>query len=95
MGRIRELINKFIQPADIEKTFDELALASGVNQSDLKQLKNYMEGINWKEFARENKEKKAIKKERAQTIDSKEINSKSQKSQSIRKDKREEREFGE
>lgn len=64
MGRLKELIDNFIQPKK-QQTFDELALAAGLNPSDLKQLKNTKEGISWSKFAREDenakKEEKASK----------------------------------
>ena len=52
MGRLKELINNFIQPKK-QQTFDELALAAGLNPSALKQLNNTKEGISWRKFARE------------------------------------------
>lgn len=53
MGRIKELINKFIQPEEQEKSFEELALSSGMTEIEIKELKNNIEGINWNKFARE------------------------------------------
>ena len=60
MGKIIDLIKNFIEPRK-QQTFDELAMASGISEMDLKQLKNTMEGIDWKSFSREDEEK-AIKK---------------------------------
>ena len=64
MGRLKELIDNFIQPKK-QQTFDELALEAGLNPRDLKQLKNTKEGISWSKFAREDenakKEEKASK----------------------------------
>lgn len=57
MGRLKELIDNFIQPKN-QQTFEELALAAGLNQSDLKQLKNTKEGISWSKFAREDESTK-------------------------------------
>lgn len=54
MGRIKELINKFIQPEEQEKSFEELALSSGMTEIEIKELKNNIQGINWNKFAREN-----------------------------------------
>ena len=52
MGKLKELIDNFIQPKK-QQTFEELALAAGLNPSDLKQLNNTKEGISWSKFARE------------------------------------------
>ena len=61
MGKILDLIKNFIEPRK-QQTFEELAVASGISEGDLKQLKNTMEGIDWKSFAREDEEKTANKK---------------------------------
>lgn len=53
MGRIKELINKFIQPKEQEKSFEEIALASGMTEIEIKELKGNIQGINWSKFARE------------------------------------------
>lgn len=54
MGRIKELIKSFIEPAPEEKSFDELAVAAGIGEADLNMLKKSIEGVNWK-FAEEEK----------------------------------------
>ena len=61
MGKILDLIKNFIEPRK-QQTFEELAVASGISEGDLKQLKNTMEGNDWKSFAREDEEKTANKK---------------------------------
>ena len=61
MGKILDLIKNFIEPRK-QQTFEELAVASGISEGDLKQLKNTMEGIDWKSFAREDEEKTANKR---------------------------------
>ena len=61
MGKILDLIKNFIEPRK-QQTFEELAVASGISEGDLKQLKNTMEGIDWKSFAREDEEKIKNKK---------------------------------
>ena len=40
MGRIRELIKNFLEPSEIEGTFNELAIASGLSQEEIKELNN-------------------------------------------------------
>lgn len=52
MGRIKELIKSFIEPAQEEKSFDELAVAAGIGEADLNMLKKSIGGVNWK-FAEE------------------------------------------
>ena len=46
MGKIIDLIKNFIEPKN-QQTFDELAVASGISEKELKQLKKTMEGIDW------------------------------------------------
>ena len=58
MGRIKELINIFLKPNEIEGEFNELAIASGLSSEEIKELNNTMNGINWSKFAREDEEKK-------------------------------------
>ena len=63
MGKIIDLIKNFIEPRN-QQTFDELAVASGISEKELKQLKSTMEGIDWKSFSREDEEKISKKKQR-------------------------------
>ena len=63
MGNIIELIKNFIEPRK-QQTFEELAVASGINEKDLKQLKSTMEGIDWNSFAREAEEQESKKRTR-------------------------------
>ena len=49
MGRLRELINIFINPIPPERSLDELAVEAGISEEDLKALKLAMNaGDNWK-----------------------------------------------
>ena len=50
MGRIRELINIFINPVQPEKSLDELAADAGIDASDLELLKKSANGVegSWK-----------------------------------------------
>lgn len=57
MGRIKELINIFLKPNEVEGEFNELAIASGLSSEEIKELNNTMNGINWSKFAREDEEK--------------------------------------
>jgi hypothetical protein len=65
MGKLRELINAFINPVEPEKSLDELAVEAGIEAPDLELLKksaNGLEGM-WK-FADdvvESKKKKSSK----------------------------------
>lgn len=52
MGKIIDLIKNFIEPRN-QQTFDELAVASGISEKELKQLKSTMGGIDWNLFSRE------------------------------------------
>ena len=61
MGRIKELIKSFINPAPEEKSFDELAVAAGIGEADLNTLKKSMGGVSWK-FDDEMEESKKVKK---------------------------------
>ena len=45
MGRIKELINKFIQPSETSKTFDELAIVAGIKPGALEELKETQNGV--------------------------------------------------
>ena len=47
MGRIKELIKSFINPAPEEQSFDELAVAAGIGEADISALKKSMGGVNW------------------------------------------------
>ena len=58
MGKIIELIKSFINPVQPEKSFDELALAAGIGDADLNELKKSMAGISWENFSREEEVKK-------------------------------------
>ena len=71
MGRIRELINIFINPVQPEKSLDELAQEAGIDASDLDLLKKSANGLegSWK-FADEVEETK--KSTRSKTTPSKE-----------------------
>lgn len=66
MGRIRELINIFINPTPPEKSFDELAADANMSEANLKLLKNSMGGVSW-EFADEVEETKKGKKPKVVT----------------------------
>ena len=57
MGRIKELINRFLEPNEIKRKFSELAIASGVSLENVEELNNTKNGISWKEFEREDEEK--------------------------------------
>ena len=75
MGNIIDLIKNFIEPRN-QQTFDELAIASGISEKELKQLKSSMEGIDWESFAREDEEKTSKKRIRTtkQVLNKDEIN---------------------
>ena len=47
MGRIRDLINSFLNPSESSKTFDELALATGMKPESIKELKATQNGVKW------------------------------------------------
>lgn len=87
MGKIIELIKSFINPAPEEQSFDELALASGVSQEDLAQLKS-SKGVDWAKFSREDEEDK--KKGKNSKIIEKEI----QEVQQVQKGVKRERDLG-
>ena len=54
MGRIRELINNFLKPSESSKTFDELAVATGIKPESIKELKATQNGaIGWKWYSEE------------------------------------------
>jgi len=59
MGRLRELINIFINPVQPEKSLDELAIEAGIEASDLELLKKSANRVeeDW-EFADDVKEPK-------------------------------------
>lgn len=48
MKKIIELIKSFINPIPPEKSFDELAVAAGIGEADLKLLRNSMGGVSWR-----------------------------------------------
>jgi len=60
INRIREFINSFANPIEPERSLDELAVAAGVSEADLRTLKKSMGGVNWK-FADEYNESKKEK----------------------------------
>lgn len=72
MGRLKELINIFINPVQPEKSLDELAAEAGIEADDLELLKKSFNGLegDW-EFADDVEEPK--KKNGSKTITSKEI----------------------
>ena len=51
MGRLREIINIFINPIPPEKSLDELAADAGIGEADLKLLKSSMGGVTNFKFA--------------------------------------------
>lgn len=83
MGKIIDLIKNFIEPKK-QQTFEELAIDSGVNQSQLKQLKSTMEGISWSTFAREDDDR-ATRKRGKSAINQQEVNINLQENTSIRR----------
>lgn len=87
MGKILELIKSFINPAPEEQSFDEIALASGVSQEDLAQLKT-SNGVDWAKFSREDEDDK--KKGKNAKIIEKEI----QEVQQVQKGVKKERDLG-
>ena len=62
--RIKELANSFINPIPPEPTFEELALASDLDQTSLAQLQKTRGGINW-DFSEQNEE---VKKGKSQKV---------------------------
>lgn len=84
MGKILELIKSFINPAPEEQSLDELALASGVSQEDLAQLKS-SNGIDWAKFSREDEEDK--KKGKNSRIIAKEIQEVQQVQKSVKRER--------
>ena len=58
MKRIAELIKSFSNPVLPEKSFDELAVAAGIQDNEISALKASMEGISWSKFAREEEKAK-------------------------------------
>lgn len=61
MGRIKELIKSFINPAPQEQSFEELAVAAGIGEADLNALKKSMGGVKWKFDGEESKKDKSPK----------------------------------
>ena len=72
MGRIRELIKSFLEPSEIEGTFNELAIASGLSQEAIKELNNTKNGLDWTKFSKEDDEKK--KKSKMKSINKEKTN---------------------
>lgn len=71
MGRILEMIKSFIEPAEEEKSFEELAMADGLGEKEIKELKKTMEGIDWKfdeEIEENKKSNKNLKKTQVNQI---------------------------
>lgn len=64
MGRIKELINIFLKPNEVEGEFNELAIASGLSPEEIKELNKAMNGIEWAKFAGEYEKKKSKKQNR-------------------------------
>lgn len=64
MGRIKELISIFLKPNETERSFNELALESGLSQEEIKELNKAMNGIEWAKFAGEYEKKKSKKQNR-------------------------------
>ena len=75
MGKIIDLKKNFIEPKN-QQTFDELAIASGISEIELKQLKSTMNGIDWNSFSREDEDKDSKKKSKTtkQSINREEMN---------------------
>ena len=90
MGRIKELINKFLQPNEAELTLNELALASGLSQEDIQELNSTRNGINWEKFAKEDAEKKNAKSSR-KSINNVELNKQQNITKPINKNRDSER----
>ena len=91
MGRIKELINIFLKPNEIEEEFSELALASGLSPEEIKELNNTMNGINWSKFAREDEEKKTKTRTSKQEINQLKSNINQEKNKEISIDNEQER----
>lgn len=66
MGKIIDLIKNFIEPKN-QQTFDELAIASGISEIELKQLKSTMNGIDWNSFSREDEDEDKDSKKKSKT----------------------------
>ena len=63
MGRIRDLINIFINPVEPEKSLDELAGEAGIDATDLELLKKSANGVEGKwQFADDVEETKKKKR---------------------------------
>lgn len=91
MGRIKELINIFLKPNEIEGEFSELALASGLSPEEIKELNNTMNGINWSKFTREDEEKKTKTRTSKQEINQLKSNINQEKNKEISIDNEQER----
>lgn len=79
MGVFKDLINNFIEPKKEDRSFDELAIDAGINEQDLKALKEAMNGVSWAKFARESDEKPKTSRTRLRVKEQVEISKKSPK----------------
>lgn len=87
MGRIRELIKNFLEPSKIEGTFNELAIASGLSQEEIKELNNTKNGLDWTKFSKEDDEKKKKSKASRKNISKEESNLEHNINRKIRNEK--------
>lgn len=87
MGRIRELIKNFLEPSEIEGTFNELAIASGLSQEEIKELNNTKNGLDWTKFSKEDDEKKKKSKASRKNISKEESNLEQNINRKIRNEK--------
>lgn len=79
MGVFKDLINNFIEPKKEDRSFDELAIDAGINEQDLKALKEAMNGVSWAKFARESDEKPKTSRTRLRVKEQVKISEKSPK----------------
>ena len=79
MGVFKDLINNFIKPKKEDRSFDELAIDAGINEQDLKALKEAMNGVSWAKFARESDEKPKTSRTRLRVKEQVKISEKSPK----------------
>lgn len=61
LKKIKELIDSFTKPVEPEKSFDDLAVAAGIRETDLNTLKKSMGGVTW-QFDEEPEETKKGRK---------------------------------
>ena len=87
MGRIKELINIFLKPNEIEGEFNELAIASGLSQEEIKELNNTKNGLDWTKFSKEDDEKKKKSKASRKNISKEESNLEHNINRKIRNEK--------